>query len=234
MSAENTRACLLEYLSASGGNYKEVVDFFGFKRKTIRSWVSGQFMPKGFALLKLRYFLMSKGYYVAELENLETPIKKLGALIAFGKIDLDYAHRAIGLDRVDRLVSLLLGKIKTSAERMRVVELLSSEREVLDSSAADIIAVEEPGDKETIPLLRALKLISGLLNPRLDALLSDNVPAEQRRQFRDTATGALIFDLANEFDICVFRLNALCSEETRKRHLSELNRIRLAERRNRE
>lgn len=242
----SSKDCLMHFFDNNDDAVEILVDFLKVGQKPVRNWKELRKEPRGLIIIKIRYLLEKLGYEIIELSKLTRSIRQFGKLVSFGYVDINVAYKEIGIDRAGRLLDVLHGEKTLQPDRLfKIREIVARHKEDLENIAN---ACEKPHnnftdkapqkpakvsdnrtDQETVFLLSALKSITNLLSPRLDTLLFDDVSAEQRRQFRNTATGALIFNLANEFDICVFRLNALCSEETRKRHLEELNRIRLAE-----
>ena len=246
--AKKTMDCLKEYLRNLPHNVnlaeatKPIIDFVGASTRSLDDWFDGKTKPIGLTMLKLRYFLAQEGYCVAEVGTLRISVRQLGELVARGKINVEEIYQEIGFDRAARLVSLLLGDINTSSQRFEAIERLVAG---CDKDLKSLVSVQSGGmtdgderqkiekggtaeihhSQEIIHLLRELKGIVDLLNPKLKHLLSDGTSVDQRVNFREAAGRDLGFDLPNAFDCCVLRLNALGSEKAREFHKAELDRI---------
>jgi hypothetical protein len=229
-----TLECLEHYLKTlpwgtnrCGEEKKPLVEFVGITTGSVRRWLTKESIPKGMRLVKLRYFLESKGYEVTELAKIQEPIKSLGRLIAFGKIDIREVSLKVGYPGIDELFQVLHGNHGVPLAKKKALELICEKfEETIPKQPIGVIEIIEEKKFEKLPLdadsrellgfLNCIDALYDLLEPRLEEFLSDNVSSEKRQEFRQKAGRKLVFDLANRCHSITSMLNSLCSEKSRE------------------
>ena len=75
---------------------------------TTREWTSGERVPKGEALLRVRAFLTLAGYLVSEVEELPGVAREFMMLMATDVVKIEDAQRELGYKNVDGLYDITL------------------------------------------------------------------------------------------------------------------------------
>ncbi|MCX6781567.1 MAG: hypothetical protein NTW66_00365 [Candidatus Magasanikbacteria bacterium] len=238
-----TLECLKHYLSQLPWDTKmcvqarrQIIDFLDVTPHTVRRWWTGDIVPVGLVLVKLRYFLEREGYRVSELNDLDATTRALGMLIAYGSIDFDATVIQLKCPNASEFLRVLHGARRFTAARDLAAEAICvKNRDVLAKlfftspgnghPAPVITPVVTPAQvKEKAPgageeLIKYLRLFSGileLLHPRLNDFLSEEVSPEERHELRERAGRELVYDLARRSKQVTELMTALCSEKARE------------------
>lgn len=113
---------------------------------TTREWTSGERVPKGETLLRVRAFLALAGYTVSEVEDLPRMAQQFMMLMATDVVKIEDAQRELSYKNVDGLYDITLrAKSPLRDKAFRLEELLrqnsTSLQEVLDTWRSDIAGV---------------------------------------------------------------------------------------------
>jgi hypothetical protein len=221
-TSESLKDYLTRFQWGKGGCYnslKPMADFLGVGPRTIQRWWIGKSQPLGLVLVKLRYFLEKCGYEIQEFSHLDQVVYDLGRLIAFGQLNYEEISRQFGYTDHAELLQVLHGMHNFSDVKQRLaVEICATVKQKMQLNQIPIKqnesnSISSISENEALCLLRSIFEQTSVLLPRLEALVSDKVSPDQRRQFREKAGKSLPFDLANRFHRV---LNALCSERARQ------------------
>lgn len=218
---DNTLECLRKHVSAFNP-LEPLLEFTGAPPQTVRRWVKGKCKPMGIFLVRLRYFLESRGYPLESLEKLAPEVRDYGMLIACGRVSVEEAVRSLGITSQPYLFRILRGDIKSSshvwAKKMREVVKghgqttgrgvsKSAEETVQAKVSLSKSGVKVTSDRQLI-LLALSKQISAML-PLAERVASDKFSVEDRRMLREMAGDGVIFRLSN-------LLTKLCGERARE------------------
>ncbi|MBI4127614.1 MAG: hypothetical protein HY459_00935 [Parcubacteria group bacterium] len=233
-----TEECLAHYVGqfpmgeVSSQALQPIAEFFGAPRyrRLIQGWLTGRAKPQGENLIKIRFFLQSRGYRVVELEWLTPTVRQLGVLVAHNVENINSLVREIGYGSRDSLVEVLRGKQGFSLRRLRMIdEILARHQSHFPSGLPETVQRKEVSlvSQEPLPSRprRLRKVTNGLPGhrgfltilahliqasvPLLEQILSEEFSAEERRELRKLTGGDTIFRFSN-------LLEKLCSEQARK------------------
>lgn len=231
--------CLKHYLNrlpppttrAGAAARNPIISFCQCARKTIRHWMRGQ-PPIGTMLVRVRYFLDAHGYRVEELERLTPLIRDLGALVAYGILNLKQATEAMGYKQEWDLLNALHGKQIPNNLKQRAVPLIIEHRAVLEKRMAEyrmqgFIPAAPPADTPGLRpsskdarsttaaigsdrrlVITSLAAMLKAVLPLAELLDSEEFSEDERHQLRTITGRDGVFRLANT-------LHRLCGEEAR-------------------
>lgn len=248
----STLKCFRHFLEADMPDFdkrKTLSEFTGVPTEpTIRRWFKGTATPVGEYLIRLRYFLDTLGYEVAELETLNPMVSKLGRILAYRLKTIDEIADALGYtssQRAGQMLVVLHGVSGLSADKLRKAELfVETMRLTLDQETTRRRALLRVGKKETKELLiqparSAAQMANGSgrgekklllrsaarqvtdLTEIADFLLSDSCSVEDRKKLHELAGADSVLKL-------ITRLRRLCSE-TARRQLKDTQELRSKE-----
>lgn len=194
------------------------------REETVQRWVLGKNFPKGEELLRLRFFLISLGYEIVELEDCPEEIFVVGKLVAFDLVSLETATEKLGCPDTSELLRYLNGYRNPSKNKLNSFkEFLLDEKEAIDAlipfdALKDVEKkniAENPsfgGVPDAHILEKSLDAIVSLceaLRPALEHLHSGD--AETREKFRERIK---FFAVSNAVYGFAGLLNDLCSEKS--------------------
>jgi len=229
----NTKACFLAYLESLQNNSQaiiELTDFTGISKSGASRWFKKKQIPRGEYLLKLRYFLESKGYKVQELTGLKKEVYQLGWLISNNFIKIDKAYVNLDYSR-DHLFDILLGRSGTAKKRLnRILKMTKNfENKLPIQKEGELKKPDLSKEKKKTPIIIKTEeinknIIISLLASQIMGIIplakmvdSDYFTSEDWSKLRALTNGNGIFDLSNI-------LNSLCGETIRdKKHQGNFN-----------
>lgn len=216
---------------------------FHVHRPTLHSWFSGDRMPEGMNVLKLREVLKLCGYRVAESEALSPKIQRFAEYIAYGvttvselvAADLGLkaksilrpitGHEGFSDTKLDRVLGYLKRHDAKLEERKRqwrgllapiVPFKLAGEDgpHVIERTDAAPAFPVPNGAPSLSDAVQASGVLVKALLPFAEFLASDKANAEHRDQARKASGGDNLFKLST-------LLNMLCSESERARQIEK-------------
>lgn len=101
---------------------KILADFVGVQEATAQRWFSGEMLPAGEMLVRLRFYLEYLGYEVVELNKLSSSIRNSARLVAFRVVEVDdvlkHVGYATGQTGRDQLSRIYRGEANTSDDKL--------------------------------------------------------------------------------------------------------------------
>lgn len=232
---DNTIGCLVRYLDETQASNptRDIAKFVGVSgTKRIEAWAEGREKPKGWNLIRLRFFLHNMGFSVAPIRQLPSHIRDLGELVIFDVISssdvsdiLEFTEdsfRRLFLNRpnmtkarVSKAKALCLNLVcdLNLAKKNRLASLTKKPSESMQKTLGKSC---DQNNADNIKTLSYMILAMLPLARRVD---SDEFSAEDRRMLREMTERDGVFRLSN-------LLNRLCGEDARKSlsnsHLKEV------------
>lgn len=108
-----------------------MVEFTGTSQNTVLDWLSGEYLPRGTAYLKLLCFMDINGYKVIELERTERVHRQILELIGYGVLTGEQVRGLLGYAQLARVFEILRTGSNTSKEKEQVMWDIWKERRAL-------------------------------------------------------------------------------------------------------
>lgn len=157
-------------------------------------WAEKNEIPKGESFYRLQYYLEGLGYEIEELQGLPKPAYKLGQLIAFDIIEMEYARDVLGYASLKDLYRLLQGASLFAKRGETLERLIKSNEGALQGA---ITAFKErhgpermestqsllvPSETLSAVLMGGVDLLDNILDiVELQSQTSEEIPSEADR-----------------------------------------------------
>ena len=195
----STQQCLLDFLHDGFEVNKAqlVADFVRVDVETIKRWQAKKQGAVGESLIRLRYFLESKGYSVAELESLDERVRNVGRLYGLRFFDLerlveelDYTRGQNGRDQV---LAVLRGVRGLSNPRFQILETLYKKYEyLLKPKTTTLIRPQLRTISEShATIIEALVASVQTMLPLAEHVVSEAFTAKERERIREVTKGGV-------------------------------------------
>ncbi|MBT6690899.1 hypothetical protein HOB10_01015 [Candidatus Parcubacteria bacterium] len=232
----NARQCLDHYAGTLPTGKSQVLaarkplaDFCKASDPLAYRWLNGKKMPSGKNLIRLKYFLHSRGYDVAELRDLAPQVLSLGWIISIGRMSFDEACQKLGYAGRDSFFPVLNNVCNAGRAKLAMIEAILKRYPAEDFVGLNdrpILKTSQRTERSLPTSLRqssrdaifqALKGQVEALLPLAQAVLSDEFSDNDRRQLRRSISDDGLYNAAQA-------LHGLCSKESRKLTLDKKGR----------
>lgn len=185
---------------------------------TIRKWFSGQSLPRGIDLIRIRILLAELGYRVVELEKYQKSVRQIAELFAVHAVKLEEVRSFIRFSRNSTMNVLVGVQPVGKATEIRLQQLYETCRAHLPQTESVLVKTvdalkqyflpisEKPDEHDHI--ISALSSQIRAMLPLVNLVASDGFTAAERERVRELAGNDSVFKLSNQ-------LFALCGERAR-------------------